>query len=286
MPLKILMTGPPRIGKSTIMQAVRLRYPGSVCGIVVRERRDAAGEREGFDAIDSDGHAALIAHRSFVDSPYRVGRYGVDKDAIDTFAAPAIEPEWVAGEALLLIDEIGRMQAVSSHFLAAAARALDSPIRVLASIVADPEPWSLPFKGHPSALLIAVSGANRVNLPEMLITALLHADRLAALPGRQQMAARALLAGYLREGRAIQVTKLMHNALPYLAGGRIAVQKDGPDRRVYAVTGNTATHITGYDVKSDGYTCDCDLFNGRGMFAGAAGECSHVMAVRLLRAAP
>jgi len=43
-------------------------------------------------------------------SPHRVGRYGVDLDALDGVAVPALAPE---ERAVYLIGEIGKMECLS-----------------------------------------------------------------------------------------------------------------------------------------------------------------------------
>jgi nucleoside-triphosphatase THEP1 len=67
-PLRLLLTGPPGIGKSTIVESVvgQLRPAGvSVGGFVTRELRDAQ-QRVGFVVDTLDGASAILAHVSLL----------------------------------------------------------------------------------------------------------------------------------------------------------------------------------------------------------------------------
>ncbi|HMX46466.1 MAG TPA: nucleoside-triphosphatase, partial [Candidatus Obscuribacter sp.] len=61
--MKILLTASPGTGKSTIIDSVVQRFPGSKGGIVAREILNDSGERTGFTAVDQTGAARQFMYR-------------------------------------------------------------------------------------------------------------------------------------------------------------------------------------------------------------------------------
>jgi len=70
----VLLTGPPRSGKTTVVRAVAARLGPRAGGFYTEEVR-AAGQRTGFRIVTLDGHEALLASVR-LPGPPRVGRYG------------------------------------------------------------------------------------------------------------------------------------------------------------------------------------------------------------------
>lgn len=185
MPYNALVTGPPRSGKTTALERTidRLRELDlRVRGLAAPEIRED-GDRVGFEivAIGSD-ERAVMAHLEY-DGP-RVGKYGVDVEAIDHLAG---ELESAIGTAdCLVIDEIAPMQLESERFREATERALDEPVPVFAAIAegsADPLE-SIPVLGALSGgssdplesirsrsdvELLEITEENRDELPEWLV---------------------------------------------------------------------------------------------------------------------
>ncbi len=127
----ILITGPPGIGKTTLIRNVCSALADQqIAGFYTEEMR-RNGERRGFELVGLNGERALLAH---VDnhSPFRVGKYGVDVDSLDRFIqtleclTPAID--------LIVIDEIGKMECFSAAFRQLTRRALASETPVVASV--------------------------------------------------------------------------------------------------------------------------------------------------------
>jgi nucleoside-triphosphatase len=88
---RLLLTGPPGVGKSTIVERLvdQLRVAGvPVNGFITRELRDE-GQRVGFMVETLNGPSAVLAHVSFTAGP-KVGRYGVDVSAFDRVAIPEL----------------------------------------------------------------------------------------------------------------------------------------------------------------------------------------------------
>ncbi len=124
----ILISGPPASGKSTLLaDAIKGKNVG---GIYTPEiRRD--GERWGFKVIDlHTGKEAIFA--SIEIKPAVVSKYGLDVEAFERVAIPAIE--WALESAdIVAIDEIGNMEMHSEKFKQLVEQALDAK-KVIATI--------------------------------------------------------------------------------------------------------------------------------------------------------
>ena len=154
--MKILLTGQPKIGKTEVIRGFRTIYRDKTAGIITHALWDSEGHRDGFEAETMSGEKKLFAHKSLITSSYIVkNKFHVDVAAIDTFIIPEIKKEAHNANAVIIVDEIGRMQSFSAAFLQTVAELLSSEASVLATIVHDPEPWSLSFKSHPEIVLLS-----------------------------------------------------------------------------------------------------------------------------------
>lgn len=109
MTVRLLLEGRPGAGKTTVAARLAdlLAERGvEVQGFVTQELREY-GRRVGFEVETIDGERATLAHVSFAGPP-RVGKYGVDLEALERVALPALEKP--ARGAVVLIDELGKME--------------------------------------------------------------------------------------------------------------------------------------------------------------------------------
>jgi len=130
-----LITGPPRCGKTTLIMKIRQvdSLSDNISGFITEEVRER-GERIGFKLISLlDKKEGFLAKKG-LPSPYRVGRYGVNIEDLEDIGCSAIE-KGLLSEKVILIDEIGKMELFSAKFRKILLNALDSPQKVLASIM-------------------------------------------------------------------------------------------------------------------------------------------------------
>jgi nucleoside-triphosphatase len=157
----LLLTGNPGVGKTTVIRAVPALLPGwHLAGFTTEEILEA-GRRLGFRGTTLDGLETVIAHVSFT-GPARVGKYGVDVRAIDNLAG-VLDPQFVADA--YIVDEIGRMECLSTALVAAVRGLLAAPVRLVATVAARGRGLIAEVKAHPGAVLWQVTRANRSSLP-------------------------------------------------------------------------------------------------------------------------
>ena len=132
---KILITGPPRCGKTTLIMRLSQdpSLSGKVGGFVTQEFREG-GQRKGFRIITlPDKKEGLLARKGYP-SPYRVGKYGVNIEDLEKIGCSSLEEALHSGK-LIVVDEIGKMELCSEKFRAILYQALEAPQKMLATIM-------------------------------------------------------------------------------------------------------------------------------------------------------
>jgi len=162
---RILLTGPPRCGKTTVVQKVVARFPGRAAGFYTREVREK-GERVGFEIVTLDGQVAWLSHVSFP-GPQRVGKYGVNLENLHRVALPALEAS--PGIDLVVVDEIGKMECLSSRFVEALERLWTAAVPLLLTVAEKGAGYIQQVKEKPDKTLLTVTPANRDELPERIL---------------------------------------------------------------------------------------------------------------------
>lgn len=152
-----LLTGRPGSGKTSLVKQVVARIPGQAGGFYTEEIR-TGGVREGFRLVTLDGETAIMAHIK-IHSPHRVGKYGVDVEALDRVGVPALERAAQHG-ALVVIDEIGRMELFSPRFREVVSKIITSGKKVLGTIMLSPNPFADAIKRQANVNLITVTRDN------------------------------------------------------------------------------------------------------------------------------
>jgi nucleoside-triphosphatase len=132
-----LLTGMPGTGKTSIIRQAITQSNCGAGGFYTQEIR-SMGIREGFRIVTLDGKEGILAHIA-IDSPLRVGKYGVDISVLDSIGVEAIYNA-VKQSNLVVIDEIGKMELFSPRFITAVQEALASPKKVLGTITLKPHP--------------------------------------------------------------------------------------------------------------------------------------------------
>jgi nucleoside-triphosphatase THEP1 len=161
----ILLTGPPRCGKSTVIEKLVNRIQRPATGFFTREIREK-GRRVGFSILTLDGKEAVLAHEDSK-SKRRVGKYGVHVDELDRIAVPAMIPSKL--DEIVILDEIGKMECFSPLFRETLLQTLDSAHSVVGSIAQKGSPFIEKIKERKDVLLVTLSEKNRDALTDFLL---------------------------------------------------------------------------------------------------------------------
>lgn len=162
----ILITGPPKCGKSTLIEKVVYRIGRrTITGFFTREIKDK-GRRVGFSINTLDGREGVLAHQN-IKGQFRVGKYGVNLKDIKTIAVPSMIP--ARGDEIVVIDEIGKMECFSSLFKETLINALNLPNWVIGSIAQKGDPFIQRIKDRDDVMLISITPQNREILVDEII---------------------------------------------------------------------------------------------------------------------
>lgn len=165
-PTKILLTGPPRCGKTTaVMKIVAALRDVDVAGFYTEEIRES-GKRKGFRWKLLDGASGTLAHVC-IKGPHRVGRYGVDIATFDHEVVPALDTGQCDAE-LFVIDEIGKMECLSPFFARAVTQLFESDRSVLATVALKGPDLIAQVKRDPAIRLIHMTAENRDELTRQI----------------------------------------------------------------------------------------------------------------------
>jgi nucleoside-triphosphatase len=156
----LLITGLPRSGKTTLIKKVLHIYSTKkkVGGFITQEFKNL-GERIGFHILTiPDGKKGLLAQKG-IHSPYRVGRYGVDIHMLEELGCQAVLQAKASGN-IIIVDEIGKMELFSEKFRTILIDALNSPRKVLATIMERSNTFTDRIKKRPDVRLLHLAREN------------------------------------------------------------------------------------------------------------------------------
>jgi nucleoside-triphosphatase len=167
----ILITGNPGVGKTTLIQRIISKLEVSAGGFYTSEVRSENGKRWGFKIVSLDGQEGVLASVDIV-SQRKVSKYGVDVSVMDRVGTTAVQ-DAIQNSAIIVIDEIGRMELTSNQFRNAVLKALDSPKVVLGTVPIKPTNFTDKIKKREYTKIIRLTRANFSEV-ETHIERLLH----------------------------------------------------------------------------------------------------------------
>jgi len=159
----ILITGAPRIGKTTLIKEVIKKIAKeNLCGFYTEEIREK-DKRVGF-VIKGIGNAEGILAHIDTKSNYKVGKYRVKIEDLEKIGVKEIEK----GNKLIIIDEIGKMELFSKRFKHAVTSALNSKSMVVGTIGMIEDKFIKEIRNRPDTTILTLTKENYQRLKEAI----------------------------------------------------------------------------------------------------------------------
>lgn len=171
-----LVTGPPGVGKSTIVSRVvlRLKSRGVIVGGCQTAEKRVSGHRVGFEIRDlTSGAQGELASVAGALGP-RVGKYRVNLADLANLGAKGLQDAAATSE-LIVMDEVGPMELVSPEFRRAVRVCIDSGKPILAVIHERLDDDLLVELREKARTILTVDLNNREELTEQLSSEMIGA---------------------------------------------------------------------------------------------------------------
>jgi nucleoside-triphosphatase len=163
----ILLTGEPRVGKTTVIQKIIEHLDCEFSGFYTLEIREE-DERKGFKIITFDGIEKILAHVDIKGSP-RVGKYGLDLRSLDLIVSESLLKAIQQNKSVFIVDEIGAMEIFSREFCAAVSELLSGDFVVIGTIVKRSFPFTDKIKSMPNVIVLEVSRNNQETVVQAVL---------------------------------------------------------------------------------------------------------------------
>jgi nucleoside-triphosphatase len=161
-----LLTGKPRVGKSTAIKRIINRIGPENFGGFYTEEVCNSTNRIGFNCVSLSGESQRIASVDS-NSVVRVGRYGVEINTFENIALKAIK-ESLDTKKITVIDEIGFMQMLSVPFQQMIHEVISNQHFILGTICVDRHPEIDTIKELPGIKFYALNEENREMVTEII----------------------------------------------------------------------------------------------------------------------
>lgn len=171
--MRLLLTGKPGIGKTTLIRRVlRNLHTVNCAGFCTQEVRDTSGRRIGFQIYTLDGPEGTLASIRPEKGP-RLGRYAIHVEEFEALVLGRIDPARTPAD-LYVIDEIGKMELLSEQFRQRLLDLLVQPSHLLATIARQGTPFIEEIKRGKGIELLEVTKENRDQLPAAIVQKILR----------------------------------------------------------------------------------------------------------------
>ncbi len=163
--MRLLITGSPGVGKTTLIRAILERLEGVECAGFYTEEKRHRGQRIGFKITTLDGQEGTLA--SIGRKGPSIGRYSVHVEEFEKLALSQLDTEITHAE-LYVIDEIGKMELLSQKFRNKVIDLLAKPSNFLGTIAKKGKGFIEQIKGRNDIELIEITRENRDHLPDQI----------------------------------------------------------------------------------------------------------------------
>ena len=161
----LFIAGTRGVGKTTLLKEVTLAKRERIGGFYT-EHILSGRIQKGFMIRTFDGQDRMLAAKG-LKSPYQLGKYGVDLNALENVGIPALKLGLMSKD-LIVIDEIGSMEMMSERFRMTLLEALTSTKPVLATIRAAAQPFSDQVKKLADTQTILLTKSNYASVKQQV----------------------------------------------------------------------------------------------------------------------
>lgn len=156
----ILITGRPRVGKTTLIKHAAGILGARAGGFYTEEiKGEGVRGREGFRIITLDGKEGILAKVGYR-SRYNVGLYGVNLEDLEEIGVVAIR-DAIKNKEWVIVDEIGKMEEFSPKFKDAVLEALGSTKNFLATVRDKDSPYTAGIKNRSDVRIVRLTVPDR-----------------------------------------------------------------------------------------------------------------------------
>lgn len=164
MPKNILLTGHPRVGKTTLLKNILERLDNLALSGFYTEEIIESDARVGFRAVTLSGSSAVFAHKDFhTDQRHRFGRYGVRPELLEQLVLSHLDPLRKEAD-LIVVDGIAKMELLSQLFRERLLETLDSTCPTLGTIALKGTGLIKRIQQRPDVQLFTLTRKNRSGL--------------------------------------------------------------------------------------------------------------------------
>ncbi len=164
MPKNILLTGHPRVGKTTLLKNILERLGNLALSGFYTEEVIERDVRVGFRAVTLSGSSAVFAHKDFQTDPrHRLGRYGVRPELLEQLVLSHLDPLRKEAD-LIVVDRISKMELLSQLFRERLLETLDSTCPTLGTISLKGTGLIKRIQQRPDVQLFTLTRKNRSSL--------------------------------------------------------------------------------------------------------------------------
>lgn len=160
-----LLTGDPRVGKTTLIKKLVHDLPSSQVGGFYTEEIQENGERRGFAIVTLEGEKCTFSHADITDTEFKLQgsrfTYGIRVECLEKTGVAEIDRLIKTPKGVIVLDEIGKMQMFSENFKAAVIKLLETDVLVLGTIVKASLPWTDQLKADSRVSVYELTIKNR-----------------------------------------------------------------------------------------------------------------------------
>ncbi len=157
----ILITGYPRVGKTTLINRIVETKKRKVVGFVTNEVK-LNNRRAGFNIESFSGLKLQLASKENRQSLYRVANYGVYLKNVDTIVDQVNQDMEELSYELIILDEIGKMELFSSKFKQFVVKCLEQKC-VLGTIMMRDNNFTSKIKNSLDTIVYQLTEKNRAH---------------------------------------------------------------------------------------------------------------------------